>query len=216
MSENLKIGFYGHSSCSSVGDGSYLSLIAEKFNADIVNTGVKQGSEERILLELKKEKNLDVAIIFHSRPSFIFLPNCKRDIGINSFTLERARYLFEGGYGEELATFESPEMLHYHIESYKSFFSSPDLMRNRYYGALCQIDDYLAIKKIKCIHITTEKYIPKWFKFRSGIVNFDIMSEVNKFSLIQGQSYFHNFMTPGGNQFLFEKLFPIISELINT
>jgi hypothetical protein len=58
---------------------SYITKIKNLYNANIVNFGVAQGSEERILFELKKTKKLDLAIIFHSAPDFMFVPSQPRD-----------------------------------------------------------------------------------------------------------------------------------------
>jgi hypothetical protein len=44
-----------------------------------VNSGVGMGSEERTLFTLKKTKDLDLAIIFHSSPDSIFVPCEDRD-----------------------------------------------------------------------------------------------------------------------------------------
>ena len=89
------IGFYGHSNCAYRSPDSFIDMIATHYSADIVNLGVRQGSEDRILFELKKTKKLDLAIIFHSEPQYIFLPGCDRDIGLNQVDEQRAEYLFK-------------------------------------------------------------------------------------------------------------------------
>ena len=80
----MKIGFYGHSDCAYLSNDSFLNIVANALDATIVNIGVRQGSEERILYELKKTRSLDVAIIFHSSPSYLFLPGCDRDFDLKS------------------------------------------------------------------------------------------------------------------------------------
>ena len=77
----MNIGLYGHSMAAwqRQEPWSYITKIQKLYNADIVNFGVAQGSEERILFELKKTKNLNLAIIFHSAPDFIFVPSQPRD-----------------------------------------------------------------------------------------------------------------------------------------
>jgi hypothetical protein len=55
-------------------------MLQDHFNAKIVNSGCTHCSEERILFELKKSKNLDLAIIFHSRVDCMFVPGWDRDI----------------------------------------------------------------------------------------------------------------------------------------
>lgn len=77
----MNIGLYGHSMAAWTRQEpwSYITKIKEQFNANIVNIGCAQGSEERILFELKKTKKLDLAIILHSSPDFIFTPTENRD-----------------------------------------------------------------------------------------------------------------------------------------
>ena len=77
----MNIGLYGHSMASwqYQQPWSYITKIQNLYNANIVNFGVAQGSEERILFELKKTKKLDLAIIFHSAPDFMFVPSQPRD-----------------------------------------------------------------------------------------------------------------------------------------
>jgi len=77
----MNIGLYGHSMAAwqRQEPWSYITKIQDLYNANIVNFGVAQGSEERILFELKKTKKLDLAIIFHSSPDFMFAPSQPRD-----------------------------------------------------------------------------------------------------------------------------------------
>jgi hypothetical protein len=77
----MNIGLYGHSIASwqRQDTWSYITKIKNLYNANIVNFGVAQCSEERILFELKKTKKLDLAIIFHSNPDFMFVPSQPRD-----------------------------------------------------------------------------------------------------------------------------------------
>lgn len=77
----MNIGFYGHSMAQwdRQQDFSYITMVKNKFNANIVNSGVAQGSAERILFDLKKTKYLDLAIILHTDPDFYFVPSEGRD-----------------------------------------------------------------------------------------------------------------------------------------
>lgn len=77
----MNIGFYGHSMAqwSRQQEFSYITKVRDYFDANIVNHGVAQGSEERILFDLKKTKHLDLAIILHSSPDFFFVPSEGRD-----------------------------------------------------------------------------------------------------------------------------------------
>ena len=77
----MNIGLYGHSLAQWTNKQtfSFGSKLAKHYQANIVNSGCAQGSEERILFELKKTKNLDLAIIFHSNPDYVFVPSHDRD-----------------------------------------------------------------------------------------------------------------------------------------
>jgi hypothetical protein len=77
----MNIGLYGHSQAQWTGRDSfsYISRLKEHFQAEIVNSGIAMCSEERILFSLKKTKDLDLAIIFHGSPDFIFVPGENRD-----------------------------------------------------------------------------------------------------------------------------------------
>lgn len=178
----MNIGFYGHSAASWAGqhtDGtkSFITTIVEHYNANLVNTGVPQGSEERILFELKKTKKLDLAVIFHSIPRYLFLPGTRRDIDIKHINDKRFKYVWENDidqihlleqfehdgiqdvFGDE-KTFVNT------LTHHKKFLSHPDLIANRYSGALVQIDQYVSAMGIPAIHIVDRLYMPNWFKFR--------------------------------------------------
>jgi hypothetical protein len=222
----MKIGFYGHSNCAFRSQDSFIDIIAKNLNAEIVNTGVRQGSEERILFELKKSKDLDLAIIFHSRPSFLFLPNCKRDmaLGLGKINQSRLKYLLEEKQiPEEFQTsnntslkseFKDLEYLKNVLESYQAHFYNPILVMNRYYGALLQIDRYLEDKKIPCIHVLEKETVtPNWFTFKSGIVDFSIMEIVTENPVNYGD-FFVNLITKEGNLKVADKLLIMIKELL--
>ena len=65
------------------------------------------------------------------------------------------------------------------------YFTSHDLIVNRHYGALTQIDQYITYKKIPVIHCTLPRSIPTWFKFSSGIVD----TEITKFQYSNSEYY---------------------------
>jgi hypothetical protein len=191
----LNIGFYGHStSCwaNSENNISFIDQIRLKFNANIVNIGVPQGSEERILFDLKKTKELDVAIIFHSIPKFVFLPSCRRDVGITNVPSRKAQYLWTEGnaepvtqekfekvffsYGKIKEVFETTEEYVNAMTCLKEYFYHPDLFSNRYYAAMLAIDNYLTNKKIKAYHIIFPKILDEshaWATPNSGIVDYE-------------------------------------------
>lgn len=135
----MNIGLYGHSQAQWSGRDSfsYITKLKKHFQAEIVNSGVPQGSEERILFDLKKTKNLDLAIILHSAPEFIFVPTenrdfstLDRDVLINKVPSGRAKDWFKlNGFEyvpEEMCDFweKIPNMAAYEV--LKSFDIAPE------------------------------------------------------------------------------------------
>ena len=215
------VGFYGHSSCAYRGEHSHIDILANNFGLDVINIGVRQGSEERILYELKKTKNLDLAIIFHSEPQYLFLPDCDRDIGLNHLGEHRAEYLFQNWnskfylehHGRFLEKFKNPNTFMTAISAYKEYFYTPDLQMNRFLGSLSQIDQYCTVKSIPVIHVVIEKSIPEWFKFSSGIVDNEVMKIANSFS-ISRQEWFVNAINKEGNMLIAKRLTGLVEDLI--
>lgn len=78
----MRIGFYGHSLCQwhRQQDISWITKIKNHYGAEIVHSGCALCSEERILFDLKKTKKIDLAIILHSRPKYLFVPSWNRDV----------------------------------------------------------------------------------------------------------------------------------------
>jgi len=200
----MNIGFYGHSTCSQVNtpnNESFIDQIKVNLNATIVNVGVPQGSEERILFDLKKTKKLDYAVIFHSYPKFIFLPRCHRDISISTVPSKKAQYFwsekddqpidkesFENiffSYGGIKEVFETAEAYVDAVTTYKEFFYHPDLLINRYQATLMLIDSYLYNQNIPSLHIINPKSKPSWFKFQSG-------QEANYLSMLPYVRFYNN------------------------
>lgn len=189
-----RIGFYGHSaSCwanAPIHDQiSFIDIILERGGYFLANKGVPQGSQERILFELKKTKNLDIAVIFHSFPQYVFLPTAKRDVDINDIDRRKCTYLWKEkqdrdeiqsmrdeyfNYGGIKEAFSDIESFIATFASYREYLHHPDLQMNRFYGALVQIDQYLSYMKIPSIHIYGTRHIPSWFNFTSGIQRPDI------------------------------------------
>ena len=205
----MNIGFYGHSNCAYRSPDSFIDLIAERFNANIVNIGVRQGSEERILFKLKKTKYLDLAVVFHAEPGFTFLPNCDRDVDLTRISYQRIEYLMEQeDWSSDFLESHTPvfkkefETKEKFIEAsniFKKHFYHRDLILNRYYGALMQIDRFLCDRKIPVLHVLSESNsVPHWFEFKSGPVDFDIMKLCDTYK--SKQSFFVNLITKEGNQ----------------
>lgn len=191
----MNIGFYGHSSACWANfpiydEVSFIDNVVKHYNATLVNQGVPQGSQERILFELKKTKKLDVAVIFHSSPRFIFVPKCSRDVDITDVGDRKAFYLWRDkgqdehelvsvkedyfNYGGIKETFEDAERFVNTFGLYHEYLYHPDLQMNRFYGALAQVDQYITHHKIPTIHVCNNKHIPAWFKFSNGIIATDV------------------------------------------
>lgn len=176
----MNIGFYGHSTASWSGHVddvySFVNTVLDYCDGTLVNLGVPQGSEERILFDLKKTKKLDLAIIFHSYPRYLFMPGCKRDIDIKKIKESRFDKLWESelenqffDYGNIREKFNNNKQVFADtITNYKRYMHHKDLAENRFNGALVQIDQYLVFKKIPAIHVCCRGTIPSWFKFASG------------------------------------------------
>lgn len=216
----MNIGFYGHSNCAYRSPESFLDLVALNYNAKIINTGVKQGSEERILFELKKSKDLNLAIIFHCLPKFLFLPGCDRDINVHDIERKRAEQLFSNDHLDHeftqknnpkfKAVFGNNETFFNAINTFKDYFYHPDLIMNRYYGSLIQIDQYLNNKNISVIHIIDRAHpLPPWFNFTNGIVDFTIMDIVKLHK--STNPFFVNCTSKEGNKLIADQLINIIN-----
>jgi len=217
----MKIGFYGHSNCAYLSKDSFLNLFAEQLNAEIVNTGARQGSEERILYELKKTKKLDLAVIFHSYPSYLFLPGSDRDFDLKSVVNRHAEQVWKSSeiaqmvtrweYHQEhhtkfIAKFKTVENFVSVLNSFKDYLHDPDLQMNRYYGALVQINQYLETNQIPVIHIVEDNYLPNWIKFTSGIVDSSILSIIKEHSLTRNDPWSPNGITITGNLLVVDRL----------
>jgi hypothetical protein len=214
----MNIGFYGHSNCAYRSPKSFLDLVSSHYNAKIINTGVKQGSEERVLFELKKSKNLDLAIIFHCLPQFLFLPNCDRDISVHDIERNRADQLFADDHLDQQFNqenspkfknlFKDNETFFNAVNTFKNYFYHQDLIMNRYHGSLIQIDQYLNNKSIPAIHIVDQSYpLPTWFKFTNGVINYSVMDIVKLHK--STSPFFVNCISEYGNTL-------VAGEIINT
>jgi hypothetical protein len=90
---------------------------------------------------------------------------------------------------------------------YLKYFVTPDVIKNRYHGALIQIDQYLTSKNIPAIHCIFEECIPSWFKFTSGIVDTELAVPGNyKGPFVCSNQHTVNSVTPDGNKYIFNKL----------
>lgn len=182
----MKIGFYGHSTCAYRSSESFIDLIGTTLGADIVNVGVRMGSEERSLLDLKKTKP-DIAVVFHSQSRLIYSPNRDYDFDASS------------DYGllpDEI------EML----ETYNTYFRDKELERARLYGAAMQIEQYCNDTNTFVINcVDTAHPFPNWIKLSNEDIKCMTIAKSNRCDFSQGP----NGITAKGNAL-------IATHLLNT
>ena len=202
--KKLNIGFFGHSACTNSAPGSFIDYVVKHFDGIMVNKGVGQASEERLLIELKKHKNLDVAVIFHSRPISLFLPRCDRDIDIRDDETKAYRSI----YGNISSKFKTEEDFVACIKYYRHYLYDHNLHVNRFQGALLLIDSYCANKVPITIHVLDNKHIIPWFTgFTSGTRSTEIESIVRT---DKGNDF--NGLTVEGNKKVAEVLIDLITK----
>lgn len=180
----MKIGFYGHSTCAYRGESSFIDIVANSLNAEVVNVGTRMGSEERALLDLKKTQP-NIAIVFHSQSRLIYAPNRKYDFDASS----------EWGLVHE----EDIDMAH----SYKTYFRDIELERSRLYGAAMQIEQFCQDTGIYLINCVDPKHpFPKWLKL-SNVNN--VPMTIARFNRCEFNEHF-NGVTLKGNQLIAKDL----------
>ncbi len=202
---------------------SFYDLILDHFNAKSLNHMIAQCSEERILYNLKKTSEIDVAIIFHSTPQFIYFPNFSRDFmfmkdhEIDDWN-SRQHFLdyvdaFKQNKRDIVTNFSVPtEPIDASIiKDFMKLHFNRDVNRDRFHGALSLIDDYVYAKNIPTIHMI-HNYIPDWFNFKSGIVDSDIWNIEREHSVSFNKSV--NGISIEGNHLIFNKLKGFINEML--
>lgn len=210
----LKLGFYGHSICSSDAPDTYINAIKNHFNAQIVNKGTGRGSSERTLFQLKKTTP-DIAVIFHSHPRFIFLPNYDRDIELRDATDSIQRLTTIKDYGrdgknitywtEQEKIEKKLDSLSTAVELYITHFYNAQVQMDRYLGALMMIDNFCLNKIPIAIHIPLLRVTPPWFKFQSGTV----LHELSKIVYMKEEG-FPNGLSVEHNEIIKNKLIEVI------
>ena len=226
---------FGHSICArstpEVPSPTFVDTLFKKYSVpDRCFYGYAACSEERILYFLKKVKNPDAVIIFHGVPHYFFVPGLERDFDV----VRDSDYIWRDPNWEYLNYFNSipkdrpytdeewdvrlttryNDKAHLHrnvfknmVEIYTRYFYTFDLATNRHNGALMQIDQYLAYKKIPVVHCVREQYIPSWFKFTSGLVDTELwnfQSTTSPYHCSYANSL--NAVTAEGNQRIAERL----------
>lgn len=232
---NLKLGFFGHSivvrNTKHCPVEHFIDNIARVTNSTVINDGSILCSEERILYELKKHKHIDVAIIFHSNPSFYFTHRVpKRDFMYVDESNFDSKYKnirnFDGGKTDGVddqahesffnGTALDREDFITGLKYFNRYFYDQDLQANRYQASLAMIDQYLHFKKIPVIHSlpVNQNFIPNWFSFTSGIVD----RELQHFQFNQYRESDHrvssNNINQEGNNIIAKKLLNLINAAI--
>ena len=230
----MKIEFFGHSIAGknkSEKFDTFVDRIINKYSTSGPdNIGIAKCSEERILYNLKKTKDIDIAIIFHSDPVFYFCPMFKSDNSkLSEKDFESGRMVFKTTVYTEYRNDKridnniletnrdtlSIEETKNVFKLYQEYFYTPETNKNRHAGALIQIDQYLSFKKIKAIHLLQDKtHIPNWFNFTTGIVDFELAAmqhDNNPYSCSYSRSA--NAITEEGNDIIFNKLSEYIDKL---
>ena len=175
----MNIRFFGHSMTKSKNTeqtfGTFVDIIQEKYSChDHTNNsyyGIGACSEERILFYLKKIKDLDMAIIFHALPTYVFVPSFAQDISKGKISKDEMDY-FKKSNKVLIENLTLDEVNNIVIDN-KNYFYHQDLQMNRFLGALIQIDQYCTAKQIPVIHFVHNR-IPAWFKFTSGVVDNEV------------------------------------------
>lgn len=227
----MNLGIYGASitAWKPEDDFSFTSRLRDYYNAKLVHVGQAMASEERILDNIKKTKKLDLALIFHSRPKYIYVPSWHRDIStIRKDELEKKielditkkilnRPTFNEDHLEEdlmiEQKFENRDEWIQALILYHKYMHNPDVHRNRYYGALIQIDQYLNYKKIPAVHVVGENTeLPNWFKFTSGVI-VETASHIIKGHTVD-RTLSANGVDSEGNKKVFEWILPYCEQAL--
>jgi len=193
---------------------TFVDIIQEKYSYNDNNNtyhGIGGCSEERILFFLKKMKNLDMVIIFHTSPSLLFVPGFVRDVYRSKIDKDELDYLKKSNQvlAEDLTIDEVNDLL---IDN-KKYFHHQDLQMNRFLGALIQIDQYCTAKQIPVIHFIHNR-IPTWFKFTSGIVDTEVY-KMDKSQYYIGYQNSYNAINEEGNKIIAEKIIEYIENYDN-
>ena len=183
--------FFGHSflrtakfSNNKTFNDTLVDIVYKNYNVNnYEDIHVPCSSEERLLFLLKKyKKPIDFVIISHAHIQSVFCPSWAHDWISARISAEElrhcekvdTRWIFTPTryYTGELTHSISYKEVNSALANYREYFHNNDVQLNRYHGALMQIDQYLKYKNIPVIHLIREEYVPRWFKFTHGIVDY--------------------------------------------
>ena len=228
----MDIQFFGHSiftsNFSAKGeDGPYetfVEQIVQKYDLPRKDVWIPTCSEERLLLEIKRYRSpIDYAIIAHADPMTVIFPRINHDFMSAKICNENQKYWTKKGgptwhvaktlrfFSERYNETQAESQVYWsdfapEIENYRNWHYCPELQKNRYYGALIQIDQYLKQKNIKTIHLVRTEAIPSWFSFSHGIVDKEILNFQYEPPHATTYAKSLNAITEQGNKIITEKL----------
>jgi hypothetical protein len=160
----------------------------------------------------------------------MFLPYCKRDISSKAIPENKAKVLWsESSHNKEVKKEEFEQEFGFRIKEifgtmeefincmhyYKQYLHHPDLAKNRYEGARQLIDLYCLKKLPNVIHVISpwdRQTIPQWFKFQSGIVDYEIGKLTKKYRESGHVANRMNNISKEGNELVAEKLVELITD----
>lgn len=231
----MDIQFFGSSVCiTSDNQETFIDMVCNHYGIDVKGstskfyTGVPKCSEERILFYLKKIDKPDVAVIFHAHPNNVFFPSWFRDLWNASIernqldhwskTNLQLQMIVDLRYMTSMNSVAIDDDYYWHnMErssiNYQEFFNH-DLQRNRFYGALIQIDQYVKAKGIHAIHLPYPKTIPSWFEFTSGVVDHELGSFQHKVEHNCSYRETPNAVNPDSNRVMADKLIGYIDAML--
>ena len=223
----MNIHIFGHSICRRRKKQDqaphFVDILLEKYNlTDNYLHQVANMSEERALFFLKKIPKLNTVILFHGVPASIFVPAIDRDfnpenMGETWINSNRSIRLYPN---RDQSVYQGDQVLPYqHVsqgeiraayDEHMKYFYTRDLQRNRFLGALIQIDQYLTYKKIPVIHCPLKNTIPNWFTFSSGIVDYEL-ANLQDYTIQETDMWNH--VSPEKNRYIADKLIEYINML---
>jgi hypothetical protein len=187
--------FFGHSFLRTANkftehknfNNTFVDMICKHYNVNnYEDIHVPCSSEERLLFLLKKyKKPIDIVIISHAHIQSVFCPSWAHDWISARISAEELRHCEKVDthlrftptryYTGETTHSISYKEVNAALADYREYFHNNDVQYNRYQGALMQIDHYLKYNNIRAIHLIREEYVPGWFKFTHGIVDYDFI-----------------------------------------
>lgn len=231
----MHIQFIGHSITKQDDTiNTFVSQILNHYNCSSSHinefTGIAMLSEERILKMVKKLTSPDILIIFHGNPNFFYIPTRNFDSVHKSLKQiqadsERLPHIFYPR-NEDIVLADKDQYINI-FSTYQKYFYDPDNQKDRFAGAVLQIDSYLIKKKFRVIHCLPKLVNwPKWANLTSGIIDYTISTyqdewyyddDLNEINNPYAVSYnaSANAINQEGNNIITNKLINYIDSLVN-